>query len=423
MRARDILRHTLLPLTLCLAMALAVVPAAHAAGEEFTERAKETEDALDTVRDQLESARSEEQSLAKEKEALDEEAKALSDRLIALAASIQSREGAITTAERRLDGLDAESKALRSKLADRHYALAELLAGLQRLERNPPPALAVKPDDALAALRGAMLLGTVVPELEEEANALSRDLARLRSLREQMIREGETVTANLARLRSERAEIETLLERKSKLAEAAGQELATSRERADELSRKAESLKQLLSSLEEQRRKAEEEAKRAEERRLAKAMEPQVPFTEIKGRLGFPVQGALVSHYGSNNGFGGKVRGDMIATRPNAQVTAPADGHIEFAGTFRSYGQLLILNVGEGYHILLAGLNEISVGTGQFVRAGEPVGTMGDGPARATLIGDRLGDPRPVLYIEFRRDGETIDPAPWWVGTDKEARG
>lgn len=418
-RASDRVRRLFAAMALSLAAALMAAPGAHAADEELDERAKETESALDTVRSRIESTRKQEQTLEDEKQAILKEAEALSERLIALAARIQSREGAITAAEDRLGALDEESRALRVALTGRREALAELLAGLQRMERNPPPALAVKPDDALAALRGAMLLGTVVPELEDEADGLARDLARLKSVREQMILEGETVASNLDKLRAERAEIESLLERKRELAARTEEELEASRTRMADLSQEARSLEQLLDSIKEQRRRAAE----AEERRRAAAARPEIPFSRTKGRLDFPVQGTLVSRYGSENGFGDTVRGDMIATRPKAQVTAPADGVVEFAGRFRSYGKLLILNVGEGYHVLVAGLDEISVDTEQLVRAGEPIGVMGDGPARATLIGDRLGDPRPVLYIEFRKNGETIDPAPWWVGTDREARG
>ena len=108
--------------------------------------------------------------------------------------------------------------------------------------------------------------------------------------------------------------------------------------------------------------------------------------------------------------------------RTAAQVTAPVDGKVEFAGPFRSYGQLLILNPGEGYLVLLAGMSQISAEIGQTVRAGEPLGTMGDGPSSVTLLGDQVQEARPVLYIEFRNNGEAVDSAPWWIGGMKEAR-
>jgi murein hydrolase activator len=117
------------------------------------------------------------------------------------------------------------------------------------------------------------------------------------------------------------------------------------------------------------------------------------------------------------------LKGLAISTRAEAQVTAPADGQVEFAGPFRSYGQLLILNAGGGYHVLLAGMGGISAEMGQIVRAGEPVGTMGLGPTPVMVLGDKMQDGNPILYIEFRKNGEAVDSAPWWIGAVKEARG
>jgi septal ring factor EnvC (AmiA/AmiB activator) len=115
-------------------------------------------------------------------------------------------------------------------------------------------------------------------------------------------------------------------------------------------------------------------------------------------------------------------RGLLITTRTGAQVTAPCDGWVVFAGNFRSYGQLLIINPGGGYHVLLAGMERITVELGQFVLTGEPVAVMGNGPRTATAV--TLGSSQPVLHIEFRKDGNSIDSAPWWAATETEkARG
>jgi septal ring factor EnvC (AmiA/AmiB activator) len=146
-------------------------------------------------------------------------------------------------------------------------------------------------------------------------------------------------------------------------------------------------------------------------------------FADIRGQLQYPAQGQILKAYGANDGFGGTTRGVFVATRADAQVVTPTDGQVEFAGAFRSYGQLLILNTGGGYHVLLAGLGEITAEQGQFLQAGEPVGIMGKSAAPGTLTGDQLQDGRPVLYIEFRKNGEAIDSSPWWIGGFAQARG
>ena len=119
---------------------------------------------------------------------------------------------------------------------------------------------------------------------------------------------------------------------------------------------------------------------------------------------------------------GGNAKGLSLATEPLATVTAPCDGWVVYAGPFRSYGQLLIINAGDGYHVVLSGMDRINVGLGQFVLTGEPVGAMGTGETRvaSTALGAVA---QPTLYVEFRKDGVSIDPTPWWADKGEKARG
>ncbi|WP_148360534.1 murein hydrolase activator EnvC family protein, partial [Acidisphaera rubrifaciens] len=91
---------------------------------------------------------------------------------------------------------------------------------------------------------------------------------------------------------------------------------------------------------------------------------------------------------------------------PAARVLAPCAGRVEFAAPFRSYGLLVILDCGGGYHAVLAGLNRLAVQTGARLAAGEPLGAMADWDPRAS-------GPRPRLYLEVRRGDVPIDPGPW----------
>jgi len=130
------------------------------------------------------------------------------------------------------------------------------------------------------------------------------------------------------------------------------------------------------------------------------------------------VNGAKIRDFGASDGVGGNQRGLSIATRTAAQVTSPCDGWVVYSGPFRNYGQLLILNAGGGYHVLLAGMSRISVDLGQFVLTGEPVAVMGGGSQGAAAIS--TGSSQPVLYVEFRKDGTPVDPSPWWANTESE---
>jgi len=149
-------------------------------------------------------------------------------------------------------------------------------------------------------------------------------------------------------------------------------------------------------------------------------IKPAIAFELAKAKLPLPAQGRRVISFGDKTQYGANSKGLVIETRPGAQVTSPCDGWIVYAGEFRSYGQLLIINAGGGYHVLVAGLSQIDVQPGQFVLAAEPVGTMA-GPVRTATAAtqESAQASSPVLYVEFRKDGQPIDPEPWWVNHQK----
>jgi septal ring factor EnvC (AmiA/AmiB activator) len=151
-------------------------------------------------------------------------------------------------------------------------------------------------------------------------------------------------------------------------------------------------------------------------------IKPAVPFHLARARLPLPAQGRRVLAFGERTQYGGQSKGLVLETRHTAQITSPCDGWIVYAGEFRSYGQLLIINAGGGYHVLLAGLSQINVQPGQFVLAAEPVGTMSGAP-KPTPTQKATRTDAPVLYVEFRKDGRPIDPDPWWAADHTRAQG
>jgi murein hydrolase activator len=144
---------------------------------------------------------------------------------------------------------------------------------------------------------------------------------------------------------------------------------------------------------------------------------PAIPFHQARGQLPLPAQGKRVISFGEKMPSGGASKGLVMETRHGAQITAPCDGWVLYASEFRSYGQLLIINGGNGYHVVLAGLSQIDVQLGQFVLAGEPIGTMSAAPK------GKAQDNAPVLYVEFRKEGRPVDPEPWWSDGSKKVQG
>ena len=381
---------------------------------------------LDTLTQQIESGKANEARLAGEIAAAVQAQDAIAGKLAAIAQSIQAQEAAVARSETELAKLRQERAEILTTLGEKQDVLSELLAGLQRLEQNPPPALVVEPGDILAALRGAMLLGTIAPELQDEAKALAGKLDQLKTLEATITARKDDIASEIARLNDERTALNDLVTQKKALVSQGTADLEAERKRTTDLAQKAKSLKQLLSSLDAQRQqqdaaKAEEQRQRDKQEALLR--QPKVAFPDAKGKLPFPAQGQIVRRFGEPDGLGRDTQGVMIATRASAQVTTPADGKVEFAGPFRSYGQVVILNPGGGYRVLLAGMDKVTASVGEFLRAGEPVGEMGSGPASVTLFGDVVPDGRPVLYIEFRDGTEAIDSGPWWIGGLKEASG
>ena len=330
----------------------------------------------------------------------------------------------------RLEGLKDQQEGIRQSLAARRDVLAEVLGALQRIGLNPPPALLVKPEDALSSVRSAILLGAVVPELRSETEILIADLKEMTRITASIEAERQRLGATVAEQVAEKERLNLLLAAKSRLQDESETALASEQQRSEELAAKAGSLKDLIASLEKDivgARSAEEKARRAEEERrkreaaLAAMPVPEsnrlvetAPFSRMRGKLTLPVAGRVARRFGGDDSNGGVMLGDMVATQSSAIVTAPADGSVLYAGPFRSYGQLLILNAGDGYHVVLAGMGRISVTTGQAVLAGEPVGAMGEARVASTSANEIVST-GPELYVEFRKDGKPVDPAPWWA--------
>lgn len=381
---------------------------------------------LETLRQQIESGKANEARLASEIAAAIAAEDEVGQKLAAIARDVQAQEAVVAKSEAELAAMKRERATVLAELGEKQDALSELLAGLQQLEQNPPPALVVRPDDILAALRGAMLLGTIAPDLQDQAEELSARLDRLQQLEATIRTRKEEVASEIARLNSQRNDLGQLVEQKRALVSKGNADLEAERKRTAELAGKAKSLRQLLDRLAEERQKQEAAASAAEQERKRQEellRQPRLAFADARGKLPLPAQGQVLLRYGQPDGLGRDTQGMMIATLAGAQVTAPADGKVEFAGSFRSYGQMVILNPGGGYRVLLAGMDRLSANVGEFLRAGEPVGEMGSGPASVTLFGEVATDGRPVLYIEFRNGTQAIDSGPWWAGDLKEARG
>ena len=385
---------------------------------------------LDAIRAEQAKAMENEVKLKREIEAIGNDRRQLNQQLIDSAARVRTLEAQVAAAEERLKPLDLREGALRRSLEGRRAIMAEVLAALQRIGRHPPPALMVPTEDALQSLRSAMLLGAVLPAVRHDADLLIADLLELTRLREQIAAERDNLNRQLAAQAQERQRLTLLTELRQKEQLDNEKALGIERQHLTELARSADNLKDLMTKLEQSlppatRAQFAAEAKASDGRTETAALkdpgrlEPAIAFATAKGRLPLPVNGVRIKEFGAPDGTGGTEKGLTVATRPGAQITAPCDGWVVYAGTFRNYGQLLILNAGTGYHVLLAGMDRISVDLGQFVVTGEPVAMMGGGGGQVPAALSASSG-QPVLYVEFRKDGTPVDPSPWWATSEGE---
>jgi septal ring factor EnvC (AmiA/AmiB activator) len=406
-------------------MSAGQTPAAQTpAADEAAQQAR-----LHGIEDTLRASEEQRRGIEAEIESLRADRARLNAALIDTTAKVQDAEREIAAANTRLTGLNANADALSQSLDNRRAVVADVLAVLQRMGRNPPPAILVRPQDMAEAIRAATVLGSTVEELKGETDALRADLAQLADLRADIGKQRDEVAQRSATLSADKTRLAILVEARQESLSAAEQALVAQSARASQLAEQATSLKDLIAGMERGAAgdvaSAADIAARASALRAADParLKPALAFAEAKGTLALPVAGAVLKAFGDPDGFGGVQKGVSIGTPPGATVSSPADGSIVFSGPYRSYGQLLIINAGQGYYFVLAGMDRMNVSVGQFVLAGEAVATMGDGSAR-TAVATAIGATQPVLYIELRKDETTVDSSPWWTKSDIEkARG
>jgi septal ring factor EnvC (AmiA/AmiB activator) len=384
---------------------------------------------------ELENVQRQQEGLESETQTLSKESATLQSRLIEVAQRAQQSEKRLSKSETELEGLTRQETEIRVALEESRTTIAQMLGVMQRMGREPPPVMVTERNDALRMVRSAMILSSFFPGFKAEADRLATRLADLNSVirksRDERTRMAEA-QADFSRLK---AEIDGLLVQKREKLQKNWQKLEGLKVASTRHSRAVTDLGDLLKRLDaEVGKRSNLAAYEAELKKLGPVIEikpdvkkaafvqpgrmkPAIPFEKAKGLLPLPSQGKRTRSFGARDDTGGKSEGISIETRSEAQITAPSDGWVIYAGQFRSYGQLLIINAGGGYHILLAGLDQIYTNVGQFVLAGEPVAAMSKvAPQDANSAQSR----NPVLYIEFRKDARPFDPDPWWSEGVKE---
>lgn len=412
---------------LCLAAALAPAAPGRAEGPApAPDPVAEQRKALDTARESLKDTQERRQRIAAEVDALKGESGKLQAALVVAAEKVRVLAPKVEERAGKLGELGESERQLKTSLVARRGVLGKVIAALQRMGRQPPPALLVRPDDALEAIRSAILLGAVVPEMRAEAEALGSDLREMTRVKGMIGQERDGFVREVGELDAERERITALIDERQKTLGRRQSDLAAEADRAGALARDVVDLEGLLARVEKEQAAAPPPTAAGGQDpsvamlREAARLAPSLPFEQARGLLQVPAGGRRLTAYGQASDVAMSREGMTFSTEPGALVTAPSDGRVAYLGHFRSYGQLLILNVGDGYHVILSGMDRITVALNQSVLAGEPVGVMkaaGSGAISASRAS------RPVLYVEFRNGRGSIDPSPWWADARSEKVG
>jgi murein hydrolase activator len=410
----------------------------------------ETRKRLEADKNRLDATQRRSKEIKADLEKIASERERINARLIETGKLIHQSEAQLTIIESKVDQLQAQEKQLRTTLEERHGTISGLLAAMQRMGRNPPPVMITRREDALSMVRSAMLLAAAFPELRGQAISLAQQLNDLARVMTSIRTEGEKLKAEAGRLSEARTRLAALQEVKRQSQSERQAELDSVLKTASQIARNVEDLSDLIGKLDkevaartelgsyEKEMAAAEQQGAAPDSRAAAAVlapsagtvamlspgriRPDIPFMQARGQLPMPAQGKRVFGFGDKTQYGTQSKGLVIQTRHGGQVVSPCDGWIVYAGEFRTYGKLLIVNAGGGYHILLAGLSQIDVQFGQFVLTGEAVGVMSP-VAKAPQQAGKAQDSGPVLYVEFRKDGRPIDPDPWWSDASRKVQG
>ena len=327
---------------------------------------------------------------------LTQEVKSVQGKLVTTAKQIQSHEGRLSLLEQKKIELEERKKHLEQRLNLSNKQLARIMKGLQTLALRPTELLIFQTKTPVNMFRSRNLMKFSLPVIGQVRDQMRSDLAELSDVRSEIAQKMTDIQKNYTSLKDQTDQMNRLLLQKQLMQAQYTAYYNESKKKAEALASKAQDLKDLLQKLEKQKREAEQKRPQKASAKPTSAG----AFAQAYGHLAWPVSGKITQKYGDQSASGVHAKGVILKTRPLAQITTPYDGTVLFAGPFQNYGQLLIIDHGDEYLTVLAGLDRMDVTVGQEVLAGEPIGAM------SNTYTD--------LYLEMRYRGQAIDPEPWF---------
>ena len=378
-------------------------------------------DKLQILTNQQNQAEAQAKALSVEQKKILDEISNLQDDLVTQSGKARGFERAETKARRHLTNLTAQETALKAKILADRAALSDMLAALQRIDKNPPPALLVHPENATDAARAAHLLAYLSQNLHEKSRLLQTKLAELQDVRTKMDKSQGEIATHVKAVNVRLTRIKSTISNKSTLSSQLDKNRKIKIQEAAKLAKQAKDLQDLITRFEESAaaitprlkpaRGALDTTPRLKPKPGNRSVPAYIPptfiqpgsgrFADARGQVPLPVFGKLSRSYGARLAGGGTAKGISLKTTRKAQIVAPFGGRVEFSGPFNDE-HVVILNVGDGYFIVLTGLGETFTKAGIYIKAGEPLGLMPTTRSKS-----------PELFMEFRKNRNSINPKPW----------
>ena len=353
------------------------------------------------------------QKLKKRAATLKNDLNSASQNRIKVARTVQNLERKLSELESEIRDLNSLEKEKKELLDNRYAQSDNVLMALQRISRLPLEAMVAYPSGTKNVIRTAILLRAAVPKIEYQAKQLREDLVSLAKTRKMIAFRKIQLDKAGSEFKLKRATLDSLIKVKFAEHKKTVAKRYAAKKKVAKLASRAKNLWDLFGNLEEDKRKLN---KIPRNRSFASLRQKNLsspdlnvpidlkPFALARGSLLYPAAGRTSGQYGEAVRRGVTRKGLVIETRGSAQVVAPYGGKVVFVGDFRGYGQLLIIDHGDGYHTLLSGMKRIDGVMGQYLQLGEPVGIMGN-----------PGSNGPKLYVELRRNNQPINPEPWLI--------
>lgn len=380
--------------------------------------AESKKESLKEIEAKVSAEKEKQADLDKKMKTLEKDMKGLKTDLIKTTGQVQKNEKELGTLEKKMVRLTDRKNEITDKLDQDKQSLADLIVALERIRRLPPQALIARPGAPLETAQAAVVLGAIMPDLNKRADEYRKNLEELQSIENDLASNKNKLEKSSEKLKSSQGKMEALVSERQDALKVTKNEFVEQEREVAALSRKAGDLKDLISKLEAQdaarKRAAKESRKKKSSTKSTSTyneeMEPRKKKVD-DSKLGIslaslgpsqlPVPGNVSIKYGQRDDIGAPSEGLHINARSGATVVAPMEGVVRYAGPFKSYGSIILIEHKNNYHSLIAGLGRIDTVVGQRLEAGEPVGSL---------------SPKASLYYELRYNGQPINPARKFAG-------